>query len=104
MAMGRRLTFALSLTLVYLSSGSVSCPQALLWKQYRGTATATRDLNGILIMFPESSVNAPDAHSVRIDSERIQIGVNAHHNRLKCAYSLIATMSSCPLVCPSFCV
>ena len=49
-----------------------------------GTATATReparDLNGVLIVFPESSVNAPDAHSIRIDSEWFQIGANAHHN------------------------
>ena len=48
-----------------------------------GTATATReparDLNGVLT---ESSVNAPDAHSIRIDGERFQIGANAHHNRL----------------------
>ena len=51
-----------------------------------GTATSTReparDRNGVLVMFPESSVNAPDAHSIHIDSERFQIGVNAHHNRL----------------------
>ena len=61
-----RLMVSLSSTLVYSSSGSVSCPQALLWKQYRSTATATReparDLNGVLIVFPESRVNAPDAH------------------------------------------
>ena len=53
-----------------------------------GTATATReparDLNGVLIVFPESSVNAPDAHSIRIDSERFSTGANAHHNRLQC--------------------
>ena len=53
-----------------------------------GTATATReparDLNGVLIVFPECSVNAPDAHSIRIDSERYSKGANAHHNRLQC--------------------
>ena len=42
-----------------------------------GTATATcepaRDLNSVLIVFPESSVNTPNAHSIRIDSERFQI-------------------------------
>ena len=43
-----------------------------------GTATATReparDLNGVLIVFPECSVNAPDEHSIRIDSERFSTG------------------------------
>ena len=71
---------------MYSFSGSVSCPQALLWKQYRGIATAprepARDLKGVLIAFPESSVDALDAHSIRIDSERFQIGANAHHNQL----------------------
>ena len=27
-------------------------------------------------------MNTPDAHSICIDSERFQIGANAHHNRL----------------------
>ena len=57
-----------------------------------GTATATReparDLNGVLIVFPECSVNAPNAHSIRIDSERYSKGANAHHNRLQCEKAL----------------
>ena len=37
-------------------------------------------------------MNAPDAHSISIDSERFQIGANAHHNRL-----LVCTRLKCPL-------
>ena len=46
------------------------------------TRELARDQSAILIVFPASSVNALDAHSIRINSERFPIGANAHHNRL----------------------
>ena len=80
--LGRRSTVSLSLTLVYSSSGCVCGHKRCCRSSIAGTATATRELardqNGVLIAFPESSVNALDAHSIRIDSERFLIGVNAH--------------------------
>ena len=57
-----------------------------------GTATATRELardqNGVLIVFPEYSVNTLNVHSIHIDSVRFLIGVNAHYNRLQCEQAL----------------
>ena len=46
------------------------------------THELTRDQSAILIVFPASSVNALNAHSIHINSERFPIGANAHHNRL----------------------
>lgn len=34
--------------------------------------------NNVLIVFPESRVDAPDKHLIRIDGEQFSIGANAH--------------------------
>ena len=44
-----------------------------MWIQCASRELA-RDQSAILIVFPASSVNALDAHLIRINSERFQIG------------------------------
>ena len=58
------------------------CCRSSITGENNTTRALARDQSAILIVFPVSSVNALDAHSIRINSERFPIGANAHHNRL----------------------
>ena len=55
------------------------CCRSSITGENNTTHELARDQSAILIVFPASSVNALDAHSIRINSERFPIGANAHH-------------------------